>query len=188
MIQVILVVEPATAMTGAQTRPVTPVGLFMTTDNVSPAWVVNKFMPVRVTSVPVWAAPLVGDTDVTDASVVVCTNEPPAGPATLLIATTNVMVPKLPVTPGTVHVICVADTHMASMHEFSTPVAPYVTAGVDELRPNPEPVRVTTVVKLPSCSTGKTVATTAGGGVPLIMNGDVDEVTTPETALVSMPM
>jgi hypothetical protein len=169
-----------TTVSGAQRRPVTPVG-----DTMVTLVVVDKFIPVRVMTTPVLAGPDDGDTLLMIACVVVKTSSPLAGPAMSLIATTNIIVPFCPETPATMHVTDVDDTHVAEVHVFSTPVAPYVIVGKDVVRPNPVPVRVTVVVRLPSNVDGDTDVTVANGAVPLMMRGTVDDVETPAAADVS---
>jgi hypothetical protein len=125
---------------------------------------VLKFLPLSVTTVPNSAGPDVGNTLVTLGAVVVSTIEPPAGQAMALMATTNMMVPYWPATPATMQVTEVVDTHVGDVHVFSTPVAPYVIAGTDDVMPKPVPVRVTTVVMLPSNVDGDADVGIARGG------------------------
>jgi len=101
-------------------RPVTPVG-----DTMVTLVVASRFTPVRVTTTPVLAGPDVGETPVMLGCVVVSVSEPPAVPATPLMATMNIKLePLCPVTPVTTQVIEVAEIHVADEHAVSTPVAP----------------------------------------------------------------
>jgi hypothetical protein len=113
-----------TTVSGAQRRPETPVGDTMVTLVVD-----DRFIPISVITTPVLAGPDDGETLVKLACVVVNTRDPPTGPDTPLMATTNIISPCCPVKPVTVHVTDVVDTQAANKQVFSTPVAPNVIVG-----------------------------------------------------------